>query len=573
MKPAMAIALREDSRPLAATGGSRADAPGRDRGGWPRLHPLAIAVAAVSLLGLVAELWWFLDDDASSELISLVSLSEEANLPTWFASGLLIACAIVAGSIARTRPAMRWHWWGISAVLAYVAFDEAVQLHEQLGGSFDTGGLLYFDWVIWAALALAVLAAIYLPFVWRLPGALRSRLVGAAVIYVVGALVMELPLGWWTEQHGEDSLGYALIDWFEETLELTGAALAVIALVDHRASLPASRTRYIVPRGYDWAFFLVPPVAALVLGISVSDSWLASDQFVFGGDDDTLVGFFMTAVIHAHLVAVVLRSHGNPEIRRRYPIRFFAVPAILLVAIVASPWFAVLAAVIATFWDVWHSGAQTFGFARIYERNAGTPPELGRRLDFWLNQLLYAGPMLAGATLMDHVDSFDDFAKVGDALLASVPARVSESSQLLTWVVLAVGGAFVVAYVIVYWRLAQRGYRPSWLKLWLVGSTACVSIYSWGFNSWGQAFLIMNLFHGVQYLALVWATEGRRLAARLRTTPHRTLAVFLGAVFAYGVGVAALDTSFTVLWAITIVVSLMHFWYDAFVWSVRKAQI
>jgi len=26
------------------------------------------------------------------------------------------------------------------------------------------------------------------------------------------------------------------------------------------------------------------------------------------------------------------------------------------------------------------------------------------------------------------------------------------------------------------------------------------------------------------------------------------------------------------LWAITMVVSLMHFWYDAFVWSVRRAE-
>jgi hypothetical protein len=27
------------------------------------------------------------------------------------------------------------------------------------------------------------------------------------------------------------------------------------------------------------------------------------------------------------------------------------------------------------------------------------------------------------------------------------------------------------------------------------------------------------------------------------------------------------------LWAITIVVSLMHFWYDGFVWSVRRREI
>ena len=96
---------------------------------------------------------------------------------------------------------------------------------------------------------------------------------------------------------------------------------------------------------------------------------------------------------------------------------------VLWLAIVISPWIAVASTVVATFWDVWHSGAQTFGFARIYERNHGTPPELGRRLDFWLQQLLYAGPILAGATLMDHVDSFDNIASVGDALFSSVPAR------------------------------------------------------------------------------------------------------------------------------------------------------
>jgi hypothetical protein len=224
----------------------------------------------------------------------------------------------------------------------------------------------------------------------------------------------------------------------------------------------------------------------------------------------------------------------------------------------------VLSTVVATFWDVWHSGAQTFGFARIYERNHGTPPELGRKLDFWLQQLLYAGPILAGATLMDHVGSFDSFGKVGDAFLGSVPARVEGVRHYLTIGVLAVGSLFIAIYVIAYWRLARRGqWRVPWLKLWLVGSTAFVSIYTWGFNSWGEAFLIMNLFHGVQYLALVWATEGKRAGP----------VIFFGGCIAYGIGVQALDADLTALWAITIVVSLMHFWYDAFVWSVRRAQI
>lgn len=339
--------------------------------------------------------------------------------------------------------------------------------------------------------------------------------------------------------------------------------------------MSAGRGPYLVGRAYDWAFFLAPPALALALGIAVSDTWLATEHWTVAAEDDTAVGFFLGTIIHAHLVAVFFRSHGNAEIRRRHPIRFFAVPVALYAAIVGSPWIAVAATVVATFWDVWHSGAQTFGFARIYERNHGTPPELGRRLDFWLHQLLYAGPILAGATLMDHVESFDSFAKVGDALFASVPAEVSGRARWLTYGVLAAGAAFLVVYVAAYARLARRGYRPPWLKVWLVGSTAAVSIYSWGFNTWGQAFLIMNLFHGVQYLALVWAMEGPRIAARLRLPgrPRAALALYLGGVLAYGFGVQLLDAGLTALWAITIVVSLMHFWYDAFVWSVRRAQL
>jgi hypothetical protein len=341
------------------------------------------------------------------------------------------------------------------------------------------------------------------------------------------------------------------------------------------AAAGGARSPYLVSRAYDWAFFLAPPVIALAIGIALSDTWLATDRWMIATEDDTAAGFCIGTIIHAHLVAVVFRSHGNPDIRRRHPIRFFVVPVALYAAIVSSPWIAAATIVVATFWDVWHSGAQTFGFARIYERNHGTPPEVGRRFDFWLHQLMYAGPILAGATLMDHVGSFDSFETVGSAFLASVPARVEGHTRWLTYGMLAAGSAFLACYATFYWRLARRGYRPPWLKIWLVGSTAFVSIYSWGFNTWGQAFLIMNLFHGVQYLAIVWAMEGKRIAARFRLPgrPRLALALYLGGVLLYGFGVQVLDARMTVLWAITMVVSLMHFWYDAFVWSVRRAQI
>lgn len=47
------------------------------------------------------------------------------------------------------------------------------------------------------------------------------------------------------------------------------------------------------------------------------------------------------------------------------------------------------------------------------------------------------------------------------------------------------------------------------------------------------------------------------------------LGCFLTAFAAYGL----LDASQSSLWAITLVISLMHFWYDGFVGSVRRSEM
>lgn len=338
------------------------------------------------------------------------------------------------------------------------------------------------------------------------------------------------------------------------------------------------RSPYLVGPIYDWAFFLLPPVGALFIGILISGTRFSTDAITLFGMREPAAGFLIGTVIHAHLVAVVFRSHGNSDIFRLYPRRFVLVPVLLWMAIYASVTVAVLATVVATFWDVWHSGAQTFGFARIYDRNAGVPPESGRRLDFWLNQLLYAGPILAGVSLADHIGVVGDVGEVGPALFADVPAFVEGHQRYLTWTILAGGTGFVLYYVWHAWRRHRMGHHQSFAKVFLVASTGFCSIYTWGFNTWGEAFFIMNLFHAVQYLGLVWHTEKRGIIRRLRVQNRRggaaiALMVFVASVMAYGFGAEVLDPDISSLWAVTMVVSLMHFWYDAFIWSVRKRQI
>lgn len=341
---------------------------------------------------------------------------------------------------------------------------------------------------------------------------------------------------------------------------------------------PKGRSPYLVSPGFDWLFFLLPPAYALILGIAISGTAFTEQPIELAGSESTWAGVVIGVVIQSHLVAVLFRSHGNPAIFRLYRLRFLLVPALVWLAIVSSPWMAVTATVLATFWDVWHSGAQTFGFGRIYDRNARNPSDTGRKLDFWLSQLLYAGPILGGVTLVDHVEDLEHFQDLGATFFAAVPIYVESHQRYLTWAVLGGGSLFLVYYVGAYWRLYRRGYRPSFLKVYLFASTGACSIYSWGFNTWGEAFFIMNLFHAVQYLALVWTMEHERWRAWLARDGRRVskavvAVLFLGAVLGYGWGVQLVGPDMTTLWAITIVVSLMHFWYDGFVWSVRRGQV
>jgi hypothetical protein len=111
-------------------------------------------------------------------------------------------------------------------------------------------------------------------------------------------------------------------------------------------------------------------------------------------------------------------------------------------------------------------------------------------------------------------------------------------------------------------------------KAALLLSTGAVSIAAWGFMPPFMAFATVNLFHALQYFAIVWLKEGSRIGARLRLEGGGRLAlwIFLGLCGAFGLAYFAAQ-SFQLFLAPFIACSLLHFWYDGFVWSVRRKQV
>ncbi len=328
---------------------------------------------------------------------------------------------------------------------------------------------------------------------------------------------------------------------------------------------------------YDSLFFIGSPLLALLLGIWIADSPLRTTTLEIGEYSDSPAGLFIGSFIMAHLVLVFFRSHANGRIFKTFPLRFTLIPALLFAGILLSDWVMVATSVVATWWDVYHSSLQTFGLGRIYDAKAGNDARVGRRLDYLLNILLYTGPILAGATLFDHVEDFSEFDQLDDvvaAFFSSVPARVEGLEETLTWLIVGVGVPFLAYYVYAYIRYARRGYRVSTQKVALYVLTGLCSIFTWGFNSFGEAFFIMNFFHALQYFALVWWMERDNMTRTMHTGRRwLTLVVFLGFGFSYGLWAELLDGDVRWAMAIVSVVSIMHFWYDGFIWSVRRRQV
>jgi hypothetical protein len=361
-------------------------------------------------------------------------------------------------------------------------------------------------------------------------------------------------------------------------------------------SLSANAGRNVATRASARSGFIIGPVAdsLLIIGAPLVALVIALPLFalprsvfkvsILGEPADARQVFVLTFIL-AHLVLVYFRSHANGNIFRTYPFRFTVVPIGLVVATALSPWIMGIAGVIAVWWDVYHSSLQTFGFGRIYDARQKNGPDAGRRLDYWMNLLIYTGPVLGGVHFAEHVQSSCESLQflsgqqslAGDLLLRRGPAYLTTNQWWLSVTVLSLGLPFIAYYMYSYFRLQQQGYHVSWQKCWLLAITGSVSIYVWGFCTIIDAFWVMNFFHALQYFAIVGFTEQTNLARLFRLDRYTfgkglALTWVVAICFLYGLWAGYYATG---VWmnGIVVTTSIMHFWYDSFIWSVKRKQI
>ncbi|PAW68216.1 MAG: hypothetical protein B9S34_03160 [Opitutia bacterium Tous-C1TDCM] len=180
-------------------------------------------------------------------LFKFLHLDVENNLPTFFATLLLLLAAGLLATIARLERRRRavgaWNWIVLATGFLVMSADEAISLHERLNepirrllsGSGGRHGWLFFAWTIPGLAVVTTLGLVFLKFLFRLPARISRAFVLGGTLYVSGIIGMELICGRYAEIHGVFNLTYSLLATVEESLEMAGVIVFVRALLVYLA--------------------------------------------------------------------------------------------------------------------------------------------------------------------------------------------------------------------------------------------------------------------------------------------------------------------------------------------------
>ncbi|MFN2623769.1 MAG: tetratricopeptide repeat protein [Chthoniobacterales bacterium] len=348
---------------------------------------------------------------------------------------------------------------------------------------------------------------------------------------------------------------------------LSGAKLPPSAVV----SSPTGKTSpWILDRWRDLLLFVGTPVVLIPIFTAAQARWSAQDIFLF-------VGAFGAM---GHHLPGMIRAYGDRALFDRFKIRFVVAPIALLAVCVWSSVYNIQAIqLVALAWGIWHGMMQTYGFCRIYDAKVSAKAAARAKTDLalcfaWFLAAVILSPMRFRTCLELYYESGGPVIQPGVILSGR-------------YVVLA---ALTVVTAVFVWRQCR-----DWLKAGVLSPIKMTLLVSsiafwWYCNNGVQNILVgialFEVFHDVQYLAIVWIYNRARVERDesihgfMRFVFRRSgslVGVYVGLVLAYGS--IALTTSGVsveaikhVLIGIVTASALLHFYYDGFIWKVRETQ-
>lgn len=168
----------------------------------------------------------------------LFPLDEESNLPTFYSAFSLGFCSILLAIIAsyqqKNNSRHTKHWKFLSLLFCLLAIDEIAMMREILSvlrEPLNAGGIFYFTLVIPAFIFLIIFTLTFISFFKSLPSRIKTLFMLSGIIYVAGAIGVEMIGGYHSEIYGENNFTYGMITTIEESLEMMGILVFIYSLL------------------------------------------------------------------------------------------------------------------------------------------------------------------------------------------------------------------------------------------------------------------------------------------------------------------------------------------------------
>lgn len=215
-----------------------------------QLEPHRVSIVLLSITAVLAGMhiaqlvvYFYIGDPGVFNFIHLVDFDYEGNLPSLYSSFALAFAALLLSLIAinarEKRAAGQFHWVGLAIIFLFLAVDEGIGLHEEIGdvveGYVKAEGYLYFPWAIPYGIATVLFVLSYLRFLLLLPRRTALRFLVAGAVFVSGALGLELLSAREADLHGTKTILYSALYTAEELCEMIGVVIFIHALLEYLA--------------------------------------------------------------------------------------------------------------------------------------------------------------------------------------------------------------------------------------------------------------------------------------------------------------------------------------------------
>lgn len=164
----------------------------------------------------------------------------EKNLPTLYSALNLFLSSLLLIIISRSKKQNKKtyiSWLILSFIFFFLALDEGIGIHERLNQVvryyFEGIGTLFSLWMIPYSVLLVLFIATYLRFWLSLPDKYRKLFLISGVLYVGGALGINMVAGAYGVINGSDTIIYNLLTTLEESLEMIGIIIFNFSLLSY----------------------------------------------------------------------------------------------------------------------------------------------------------------------------------------------------------------------------------------------------------------------------------------------------------------------------------------------------